>query len=95
MKQPLALLISLSVVLGASSVIRPSVAAQSSPSVQAPRSGALRQIIPGHFVYSTSNAGRIFRTSQNSRTMSGVMSSGEQYGAAPPGRDHALLLPQL
>ena len=40
--------------------LRNAAASQAPPAGQAARSGSLRQIIPGHYVYSTTNAGRVF-----------------------------------
>jgi len=48
------------VVLLPVAVQRTGAGAQSARNAPPPASGTLRQIIPGHFVYSTSNAGRIF-----------------------------------
>src|SRR5436190_11350926 len=44
-------------------------AAQAPPANRAPTSGTLRQIIPGHYVYTQNNAGRLFN--------SGVVAAGD------------------
>ena len=44
-------------------------AAQAPPANRAPTSGTLRQIIPGHYVYTQNNAGRLFN--------SGVIAAGD------------------
>ena len=48
----------LAIVLALSSAI----AAQAPPANRAPTSGTLRQIIPGHYVYTQHNAGRLFNS---------------------------------
>jgi hypothetical protein len=37
-------------------------AAQAPPANRAPTAGTLRQIIPGHYVYTQNNAGRLFNS---------------------------------
>ena len=44
-------------------------AAQAPPANRAPTAGTLRQIIPGHYVYTQNNAGRLFN--------SGVVAAGD------------------
>src|SRR5436189_6244290 len=44
-------------------------AGQAPPADRAPTSGTLRQIIPGHYVYTQNNAGRLFN--------SGVVAAGD------------------
>ena len=57
------LLIFLPSILLVSAQERRSPAASQAPAAgQAPSSGSLRQIIPGHYVYSTNNAGRLFNS---------------------------------
>ena len=60
-KSAMILLIFLPSILFVSAQERPGAAASQAPlTSQAASSGSLRQIIPGHYVYSTTNAGRVF-----------------------------------
>jgi cyclase len=62
-KSALILLIVLPSILLASAQERPLLAAPQAPSAgQAASSGSLRQIIPGHYLYSTNNEGRLFNS---------------------------------
>jgi cyclase len=43
-------------------VLHGALVAQTPPTNQAPRTGSLKQIIPGHYVYTTNNEGRLFNS---------------------------------
>ena len=42
-------------------VLHGALVAQTPPTNQAARTGSLKQIIPGHYVYTTNNEGRLFK----------------------------------
>jgi cyclase len=54
--------IRLAILLAIGLALSTAAAAQAPPANRAPTSGTLRQIIPGHYVYTQNNAGRLFNS---------------------------------
>ena len=69
MRKSTMLLVLLPAILFSAQELRNPAAAQAPPAGQAAGPGSLKQIIPGHYLYSTTNAGRAFS--------SGVIATGE------------------